>query len=127
MIMKTCVKLFFENIAFINSNILLKLKKWIGQLIKLLMNWGIHIKFHPKFFIMIKYALKNEIIKSGVIFLKPYSNGNYWFLKDQSWTLFFNHPFEMDFIVIFLSKKCLMNMFSNLYFGFHSYGLYKIF
>ncbi len=25
--MKTCVKLFFENIAFISSNILLKLKK----------------------------------------------------------------------------------------------------
>jgi hypothetical protein len=43
-------------------------KIWIGQLIKLLMNWWIHIKFHFKFFIMIEYALKNEIIESGVIF-----------------------------------------------------------
>jgi hypothetical protein len=48
---------------------------------------------------MIEYALKNEIIESGVIFLKTYSNGSYWILKDQSWT-FFNHHFEMDFIVI---------------------------
>jgi len=39
----------------------------------LLINWKVHIKFHSKFFILIKYDLKNEIIKLSVkyYFKKP--------------------------------------------------------
>jgi hypothetical protein len=68
MIMKLFVKLYFENILFIINNGLLKFKIWIGQLIGLLINSKIHIKIHSKMFIVIKYALKNEIIKLGLNF-----------------------------------------------------------
>jgi len=44
------------------------------------------MKFHPKLFIVTKYALKNEIIKSNMIFIfkKNFTtNGSYGFLKGQ--------------------------------------------
>jgi hypothetical protein len=49
--MKTFAQLFFENNAFIINSALLKLKKWIGQLVGLLRNSNIHIEFHSKLFI----------------------------------------------------------------------------
>jgi hypothetical protein len=64
MIMNTFVKLF--NNASIISNGLLKLKNIDWSLIKLLIDWRILIKFHSKLLIMIKYTLKNEIIKLDV-------------------------------------------------------------
>jgi hypothetical protein len=62
LIMKTFVQLFFENNAFIINNELLKLEKWMGQLVGLLKNSRIHIEFHSKLFIGTKNGLKNEMI-----------------------------------------------------------------
>jgi hypothetical protein len=57
-------------------------KMWIGQLIELLINWRIHIKFHSKLFIMTIYALKNNWC--DIFSLKIYSNGSYGLLKCQN-------------------------------------------
>ncbi len=101
--MNTFVKLF--NNAFIISNGLLKFKNIDWSLIKLLIDWRIQIKFHSKLLTMIKYALKNEIIKLNVKYfsLKPWPNGNYGLLKGQNWTLF-QKSFWIGFFVCFFNK-----------------------
>jgi hypothetical protein len=52
------------------------LKIWTGLLNRLLINWKNHIKFHSKYFLVTKYALKNEITKLDV---KPFFFG--WMLN----------------------------------------------
>ncbi len=86
MIMNTLVKLFFENNAFIINSGLSRFKKCIGWLIGLLINSINHMKFHPKLFVVTKYALKNERIKSNMNFffiINFTTNGSYGFLKGQ--------------------------------------------
>ncbi len=54
---------FLNNNAFLINSGLLKLQKWIGQLVGLLKNSKNHIEFYSKLFIRTKNRLKNEMIK----------------------------------------------------------------
>jgi hypothetical protein len=70
-IMSKFVKLYLKIMHSLSTMNFWSLKIWTNRLVGLLIYW-IHIKFHSKLFMVIKYALKFEIIKLDMNFsLKP--------------------------------------------------------